>query len=197
MDWSLFHAINTFVYHHEDIADTGQFIENWLLLLFAGATFALWLLDRPRGAIRWRFASAAALTSATVALAINQLIGKIYDRQRPFAGHRGVHVFAARSHDPSFPSDHASAAFGIAFAVLLLDTVAGLLFLGAAIAIAVGRVVVGVHYPGDVAAGALVGLAAALLVVRGSASLLRPLVALVARVTDPVLAPIWRFVAHR
>ena len=51
---------------------------------------------------------------------------------RPFAAHPSAHVWGARSHDPSFPSDQASAAFAIAFAVLLFDRLAGALFLLAA-----------------------------------------------------------------
>ena len=77
-----------------------------------------------------------------------------------------AHVWGSRSHDPSFPSDHASAAFAIAFTILLFDLTAGSIFLAAAAVIAIGRVFVGAHYPADVLGGVLVALAAALLVVR-------------------------------
>src|SRR6266545_894098 len=106
---------------------------------------------------------------------IHQIIGKVWHRQRPFAAHPSAHVWGSRSHDPSLPSDHSSAAFAIAFAVLFFDRVAGMLFLAAAFIIAVGRVAIGAHYPADVAAGTLVGLGAALVVVR----LGRPLVSFV------------------
>ena len=71
--------------------------------------------------------------------------------------------------------------------MFLYDRFAGALFLAGAAAIALGRVAVGVHYPGDVAAGALVGLGSAVLVFRAR-PLLTPLVRLVERLTDPVLA---------
>jgi undecaprenyl-diphosphatase len=162
-------------------------MESWAVPVFAVLTVALWLLARPRGDRKWKLASASALASAAVALVANQLVAKIWHRARPYQAHHHVHVWTARSHDPSFPSDHASAAFGIAYAVFLYDRVAGGLFLAGAAAIAIGRVVVGVHYPGDVAAGALVGIGSALLVFRAR-GLLLPLVRLVERITDPVLA---------
>ncbi|MCA1712462.1 MAG: phosphatase PAP2 family protein [Actinobacteria bacterium] len=64
----------------------------------------------------------------------------------------------------SFPSGHAtgSAAFGLALAIVLLSVVSWrrLLFALAflfALAVAASRVLLGVHYPSDVAAGLLVG----------------------------------------
>jgi membrane-associated phospholipid phosphatase len=101
-------------------------------------------------------------------------------------------VWGARSQDPSFPSDHASAAFAIAFTILLFDQAVGAIFLGAAAVVAVGRVVVGAHYPSDVLGGMLVAFGSALFVVRVGRPTIVRLVRLVERVTDPVLAPIWR-----
>jgi membrane-associated phospholipid phosphatase len=101
-------------------------------------------------------------------------------------------VWGAKSHDPSFPSDHASASFGIAFAVFLFDRVVGSVFLAAAFAISAGRVFVGEHYPLDVIGGCLVGLACALFVVKVARPVIAWLVRLVERVTDPLLAPLWR-----
>src|SRR6187397_1968956 len=81
---------------------------------YAVATVLLRLLDRPYARPRWKVASDSALMSAGVALLANQVIGHLWDRQRPFAAHPGaVHLLAARSSDPSFPSDHAAAAFAI------------------------------------------------------------------------------------
>src|SRR6266568_861042 len=165
MDYRVYHSINLFVYQHAWLGRGLSVLETWAMPVIAIATFALWLLARPGGSRRWKLASACALASAALALLINQLIGKAWHRERPFAAHRDAHVWGSRSHDPSFPSDHASAAFAIAFAILLFDRIAGSLFLTGALLIAVGRVLVGSHYPADVTAGLLVGLASALLVV--------------------------------
>src|SRR5204863_9666964 len=96
---------------------------------------------------------------------------------RPYEAHRISHPWSS-STDASFPSDHASASLAIAFAVLAFDPLAGAIFLVAALLIAVGRVLVGAHYPGDVGASLLVAAGSALLVVRlarpAAASLGRP-----------------------
>jgi undecaprenyl-diphosphatase len=74
-----------------------------------------------------------------------------------------VHPLIAHKPDASFPSDHATAAFAIAVAIWLRSRTVGAVAIVFAALLAVGRVAVGVHYPGDVAAGALLGTAAAAL----------------------------------
>jgi undecaprenyl-diphosphatase len=141
-------------------------------------------------------ATAGALASAGIAMAVNQVISHLWARARPTTAHPAdAHLyFVAPSGDPSFPSDHAAAAFAIAFAVFVLSRRVGTGFLLAAAAIAADRVVIGLHYPGDILAGALVGLGSAALVTRFLQKPLRATVALVSRVTDPLVRPVWRFV---
>ena len=129
VDYRIYHAINQFVYHHAWLGRELSALEKWAVPVIAFATFALWLLARPGGTRKWKLACACALGSAALALLINQIIGKVWHRERPFAAHPSAHVWGSRSHDPSFPSDHASAAFAIAFAVLLFDRVVGTIFL--------------------------------------------------------------------
>ena len=192
MDYRLYHGINQFVFDHDWLGRALSVLETWAVPVLAIATFGLWLLARPGGPRKWKLASASALASAALALLIAQVIGKIWNRERPFAAHPDAHVWGSRSHDPSFPSDHASAAFGIAFAVFLFDRVVGSIFIAAATFISVGRVFVGVHYPADVLAGALVGLGAALLVVRVAQPVIEWAVRQVERITDPIAAALWR-----
>lgn len=110
MDYRVYHSINHFVYQHAWLGRGLSVLETWAVPVVAIATFALWLLARPGGSSRWKLASACALASAALALLINQLIGKVWHRERPFASHPSAHVWGSRSHDPSFPSDHVSAA---------------------------------------------------------------------------------------
>lgn len=186
MDYRLYHAVNVFVAGHAWLGREALELETWSVPLFAAFTIGLWLLSRPGGDRKWKLASASALGSAALALGVNQVLGRLWSRARPYAAHPSAHVWGARSQDPSFPSDHASAAFAIAWSVLLYDRLAGAIFLAAAAAIGIGRVVIGVHYPSDVLAGALIGLGCALLVSRAS-GLLSRLVAVVERATDPIL----------
>jgi undecaprenyl-diphosphatase len=192
VDWRIYHAVNVWVSHHSWIGRTFGQIEKWGVPVIAVATVALWLLSRPGGDRRWKLASVSALGAAAIALFVNQVIGHIWHRARPFESHHVAKIWVPRSHDPSFPSDHASAAFAIAFAVLLFDRVAGALFMLAAVLVGGGRVIAGAHYLTDILAGAAVGLAVALLVVRLARPAVDMIVRLVERVTDPLLRPLWR-----
>ena len=101
-------------------------------------------------------------------------------------------LFTPPSHDASFPSDHATAAFAIAVAVFCFHRRIGAVFLVAAAAIAVSRVLLGMHYPTDVLAGALTGTTAALVVCTPGRPILVRVTALGARLTDPLLQRAWR-----
>ncbi len=192
MDWSIFHAVNSAVATRDWLADPTTALARVIVPLYALATVGLWFLSRPYGPTRWKCASASALAAAAVALVTNQVISHLWERPRPFTTHPELtHVLVSRTTDPSFPSDHAAAAFAIAFAVLAFSRWAGALFLAAAALIGLSRIALGMHYPSDVLGGMLVGLAAALLVTRVGRPWITRLVAAVSRLTDPLLRPVW------
>jgi undecaprenyl-diphosphatase len=163
VDTTLLHALNGFFFHHDAVEDSVVAYVNAAELLFLGAllvTFSLVPGARRRGARR---AVVAAGLSAGLALGLAQLISHAVDRPRPFvADPSGVHLFTAHTADPGFPSDHATAAFAIAVAILLRDRRWGAVALVFACVLAVGRVAMGVHYPSDVLGGAALGAACAL-----------------------------------
>jgi len=192
LDWRFYKAIYEVSLHHHAIGTAFSDIEKVSIPVMVVVTVGLWLLARPGGSEKWKLAAVSGLGSAALALGINHLISsEIWDRKRPYLTHHIAHPWI-NSHDASFPSDHASATFAIAFAVLAFDTVAGGIFLFFALVISVGRLFIGAHYPGDVGAGFLVGLAAALVIAWLARSAVALLVRHVQRLTDPVLAPIWR-----
>lgn len=192
MDWGAYHAINVFVQHHAWLGSTFRVIESYGPYVIGIAAAALWLLARPGGNRKWKVAAGSALGSAALALLVNQVISHVWHRDRPYQTHHVAHIWGARKTDASFPSDHASASFGIAVAVLLIDLPAGVFFLVLAVLISGGRLVVGEHYPTDVLAGVGVGTLCAYAVVHLAEPFIRFLVRLVERVTDPLLAQVWR-----
>lgn len=191
MDYRIFHAVNHWTGRHAGLGHAADVLMNVSLVLLVAGAIGLWFAARPGGGTRWKLAAGAALVSGALAYALNQAIHAIHDRARPYEAHHGVwHPYASGA-DASFPSDHASAAFGIAVAVFLYDRAVGSVFLALAAVVAISRVVIGAHYPGDVLGGLVVGAAAAAIVVRFGR---RPLLALVAffeRLTDPLVRPIW------
>jgi undecaprenyl-diphosphatase len=101
--------------------------------------------------------------SALLALGVAQVLAHLWERPRPYIAHPGdSQLFISPSHDPSFPSDHATGAFAIAMAIWLRSRRAGAVAFAMAVLVSVGRVAVGTHYPGDVLAGAAIGTLAAL-----------------------------------
>lgn len=103
-----------------------------------------------------------ATAAAGIALLIAQPIRHLVDRTRPYIDHPAhAHLLISRSHDPSFPSDHATGAFALAFGIWLYDRTLGTILLALAAILAFSRVYVGTHYPGDVVGGAVLGIAVA------------------------------------
>ena len=162
VDWSVLHALNDFMFHHDGVEDPLLFYVNASEALFVATLAIVFLVARGRFS-DWRRACLAAVLSAGLGLAVGKVISELVDRARPFvADPHGVHLFAGHAADPGFPSDHATAAFAIAVAILLRKRAWGIFALVAATLLSVGRVALGVHYPSDVLAGGALGSAAAL-----------------------------------
>ena len=104
--------------------------------------------------------TALALGSSVAAV---ELIGWTVGRQRPFVGRPATDVLVAHPPHRSFPSKHAACAVTMATVALPDAPTIGRLMAGVAVAMAVSRVYVGLHYPSDVGAGAAVGLGIGLL----------------------------------
>src|SRR4051812_11098926 len=118
MDYAAERALDHLVRAHHLLVDVVRGVSTWGVVAFGLAVVALWLLDPPGTVGRWRRACVAALASAAVALLLNQVIAHAWDRPRPYEDHPATVVpLLPPSHDPSFPSDHAGAAFAIAAAV--------------------------------------------------------------------------------
>jgi undecaprenyl-diphosphatase len=129
-----------------------------LVALIALAFLIPWSKLRPER----RSGAVLATVSAGLALLLAQPIAHLVDRARPFVAHpQTAHVLISRSPDPSFPSDHATGAFALAFGLWLYDRTLGSVLLVLAAILSFARVYVGVHYPGDVVAGAALGISVA------------------------------------
>jgi membrane-associated phospholipid phosphatase len=190
VDWRIYHGIYDVSLHHHWVGTLFSAVEKASIPFMVIVAVLLWLFSRPGGDRKWKLASGSALGAAALALIVNQIVHAIWDRPRPYEDHAISHPWSS-STDASFPSDHASASIAIAVAVFMFDRLVGGLFLVAAGLIAIGRIFVGAHYPADVVASLVVGLACAIVVVKVARPVVAWLVRLVERLTDPLLRPIW------
>ena len=187
MDLRVFEFLNGALSGRDGLEDFVTAFGVWSVPLFAAATLSLWFLDQPGRVVRWKLATVSACTAAGLGLLVNQAIGHIWFRERPYAAHPAhADLFASASGDPSFPSDHATAAFAIAFAVLFISPRVGSVLLAAAMAIGVSRILVGLHYPTDVLAGAVIGLGCAAFVSLAARNPVERATAFINRATGPV-----------
>ncbi len=163
MDVSLYKSLNGLAFHHDGFEDVLRFFAEDAQYFFVGLLAIMFLAGGKWASRNARHGVVAAGFSAGLALAIAQVISHAWERPRPYVAHPDIsHLFISASPDPSFPSDHATAAFAIAVSIFLRNRRIGALALVMASILAVARVAVGAHYPSDVLSGAALGTLCAL-----------------------------------
>jgi undecaprenyl-diphosphatase len=158
VNYQLFHLINSAAGRWATIDDLMRFAAVDLVFLafsIAGAVVIRALLLR-----RFR---AVVCFGATLVLAfgLGQALASTSDEHRPFQDHP-VHQLIPHAPGVGMPSDHATAAFAIAFGVMVfLSRAGGIALIPVAVLIGFARVWTGVHYPGDILAAAVIAALAA------------------------------------
>jgi membrane-associated phospholipid phosphatase len=96
-----------------------------------------------------------------LAIGLNYAVKVVVRRPRPVL--EGLPPLGGAPSSLSFPSAHATSSFAVATAMTRVEPLAALAF-ALAIALALGRPYLGMHYPSDVVAGAVLGIALGLIV---------------------------------
>jgi len=96
-----------------------------------------------------------------LAIGLNFVVKLAVKRPRPVL--EGLPPLGGAPSSLSFPSAHATSSFAVATAMTRVEPLGALAFLLAA-ALALGRPYLGMHYPSDVLAGALLGVGLGLIV---------------------------------
>jgi undecaprenyl-diphosphatase len=108
------------------------------------------------GTKKERWVVAGAIVAAIIGKIFNEGIRLRFYRQRPYHT-LGTIPLLWKGEDASFPSNHASGAFALAFPLWLHGGTVGEIMLLFACLLALSRVYVGVHYITDVITGAVIG----------------------------------------
>jgi undecaprenyl-diphosphatase len=98
---------------------------------------------------------------APIAIGLNFAVNLVVRRPRPVL--EGLPPLGGAPSSLSFPSAHATSSFAVATAMTRVEPIAALAFL-LAFALSLGRPYLGMHYPSDVLAGALLGVGLGLIV---------------------------------
>ena len=132
----------------------GKAGNNGLVWFLLGATLAV--IDNGR----WESWLICALLGP-FAIALNYLVKLAVKRPRPVL--EGLPPLGGAPSSLSFPSAHATSSFAVATAMCRVDPATSAAFL-VALALSLGRPYLGMHYPSDVLAGVLLGVALGLIV---------------------------------
>ena len=104
-----------------------------------------------------------AFYSVIISLGISFLISLVYFHNRPFMDNLGTMLITHKA-ETSFPSDHTTFLFAIAWSFMFFRVKFWSLFLVLALFGGVARIYVGVHYPFDILGGIVIGLVGASLI---------------------------------
>src|SRR3989339_1188712 len=144
---------------HEWIKHVSLFGARYLIFIFALGAM-LWVWNRSQEQERFLRLFELGL-SGCISWGTTLLISYSIGRLRPYQTFHFEPLFRPLIETPSFPSGHATIAFAIAGTIFFHDRLAGIICMGVALLVGCSRIGIGVHYPTDIFAGAVVGLVVA------------------------------------
>ena len=137
-----------------------EFFATFLIwFLFAGLII-LWFID---GKIK-KEQVVHALVACLIAWIIAFLIKRFFPTLRPFVLNGKEVEVMLKPLDGAFPSEHTTLAFALAATIFMHDRKIGWIYLIAAAAVGISRVLANVHYPIDILGGAFLGTIVAVVI---------------------------------
>ncbi|MGD0576985.1 MAG: phosphatase PAP2 family protein [Candidatus Staskawiczbacteria bacterium] len=144
------------------------FAGKWMWLDYLGMFFALyfeyflWLVLLLFLAVNfrkyWKMVFEAVVAAIITRFFLVEIIRWLWFRPRPFLALNFVPLINESAREASFPSGHASFYFALSTIVYCYNKKAGILFYVASFLIVLARVFVGIHWPSDILAGAVLGI---------------------------------------
>ncbi|SFD51641.1 undecaprenyl-diphosphatase [Bacillus sp. 491mf] len=154
----VFRAINDLGKQYSFLNSAVVFLAEYMVYILGLIIIAYWFTRSEKN----RMMIIQAMVAFVIAEMVGKIAGKFYSNYQPFAVLSDVNKLVDHAVDNSFPSDHTILFFSICFSFWLVHKKTGWLWLILACCVAISRIWVGVHYPFDVAIGALIGCTSAL-----------------------------------
>lgn len=157
MDYFIFQQINNLAGQCAYLDNLGIFLAEYLAYILIALLFFLFWRNR-------KVIFKSLLAGFFARFFIVELIRLFWQRPRPFVENQ-VNLLLEHQ-EASFPSGHASFFFALSFIVYNYNKKTGILFFIASFLISISRVFVGIHWPTDIIAGALIGVFSGWLVLK-------------------------------
>lgn len=160
-DANVLETINGFANHSKVIDLIGIFLASYLpyLLVLLLASFLFW---PKKDKIKNRAMVLVSITAALIArFAVKNIVLFFYDRPRPYMDLTPTNKLIPLSADEnlqSFPSGHALFFFALSAVIYSFNKKLGIFFLACSALMSIARIFVGVHWPSDILAGAILGI---------------------------------------
>ncbi len=142
------------------IVTVAEYIPNIIIVAVISLVIISWYKKQKQNALGY----ALALTSAGIARLFAGVIRYFYHHPRPPAALHILSLFPETSY--SFPSGHAIFFFALATGVYFVNKRYGRGLLIFSVFMGIARIAAGVHWPSDIAAGAILGVLIAIVIHR-------------------------------
>lgn len=154
MDSLIFQIINGLAGKNICLDSLGIFFAEYLGYVLIGILILFLLKDYKK---YWQMTAKALGAAISARFIITEIIRFLWYKPRPFVTNQ-VNLLISHEASASFPSGHAAFYFGLSTVVYFYNKKLGILFLVFSFLISLSRIFVGVHWPSDILAGAIVGV---------------------------------------
>jgi len=154
----VFRVINDLGKEYDSLNPIAIFIADYMVYVLLIGLIVYWFTRTNQN----RMMVIQSVFAFVLAEVLGKIAGIFNSHFQPFVELPHVNKLIEHAVDNAFPSDHSILFFSVCFSIWLVRKKEGWVWLTVACLVGVSRIWVGVHFPGDVLTGTLIGICAAL-----------------------------------